>query len=77
LELEVEGVYAIVESLSTYRALDAVLFSTLLAIWEFVFQPSCAAYLNLIESWWKIPRSLAGKGRRFASWDEIVLSGWP
>jgi hypothetical protein len=33
--------------------------------WEFVFQPKYAAYLNLIEPWWKILRSLALKGKRF------------
>ena len=39
--------------------------------WEFVFQPTYAAYLNLIEPWWKILRSLALKGRRFATWEEM------
>ena len=39
--------------------------------WEFVFQPKYAAYLNLIEPWWKILRSLALKGRRFETWDEV------
>ena len=39
--------------------------------WEFVFQPKYAAYLNLIEPWWKVLRSLAPKGRRFEAWPEI------
>src|SRR4051794_23608106 len=39
--------------------------------WEFVFQPKYAAYLNLIERWWKVLRSLALKGRRFETWTEI------
>ena len=39
--------------------------------WEFVFQPEYAAYLNLIEPWWKVLRSLALKGRRFETWAEI------
>ncbi len=39
--------------------------------WEFVFQPTYAAYLNLIEPWWKILRSLALQGRRFATWEEV------
>ena len=39
--------------------------------WEFVFQPTYAAYLNLIEPWWKVLRSLALKGRRFETWEEI------
>jgi hypothetical protein len=38
---------------------------------EFGFQPRYAAYLNLIEPWWKILRSLALKGRRFESWEEV------
>jgi hypothetical protein len=37
-----------------------------------VFQPKYAAYLNLIEPWWKILRSLAFGGRRFETWAEIV-----
>ena len=39
--------------------------------WEMVFQPKYAAYLNLIEPWWKILRSLALAGRRFESWEEV------
>ncbi len=42
--------------------------------WEFVFQPTYAAYLNLIEPWWKVLRSLALKGRRFASWAEVCAA---
>ena len=30
-----------------------------------------AAYLNLIEPWWKVLHSLALKGRRFETWAEI------
>ena len=47
------------------------MFSLLQLRWEFVFQPRYAAYLNLIEPWWKVLRSLALKGRRFESWTEI------
>ncbi len=39
--------------------------------WEFVFPPMYAAYLNLIEPWWKILRSLALKGRCFATWEDL------
>jgi hypothetical protein len=39
--------------------------------WEFVFQPTYAAYLNLIELWWKVLRSLALKGRRFDTWEQV------
>jgi DDE superfamily endonuclease len=64
-------VYAIVDNLSTHRASDVLLFSLQHPRWEFVFQPRYAAYLNLIESWWKILRSLALKGRRFETWAEV------
>jgi hypothetical protein len=38
---------------------------------EFVFQPRCEAYLNLIEPWWKVLKSLALKSRRFETWDDV------
>ena len=69
--VEAERVYAIVDNLNTHRTTDVLLFSVSHPRWEFVFQPKYAAYLNLIEPWWKILRSLALKGRRFESWDEI------
>jgi DDE superfamily endonuclease len=68
---EVERVYAIQDNLSTHRAMDVLLWSLTHPRWEFVFQPKYAAYLNLLEAWWKILRSLAFKGRRFQSWAEI------
>lgn len=71
LDPTIEQVYAIVDNLSAHRATDVLLFSLAHPCWEFVFQPKYAAYLNLIEPWWKILRSLALKGRRFSSWEEI------
>jgi transposase len=68
---ETERVYAIVDNLNVHRATDVLLFSLAHPRWEFVFQPKYAAYLNLIEPWWKILRSLALKGRRFATWEEV------
>jgi transposase len=68
----IERVYALVDNLNVHRATDVLLFTLAHPRWEFVFQPKYAAYLNLIESWWKILRSLALKGRRFESWDEIA-----
>ncbi len=74
---EVGRIYAILDNLSAHRATDVLLFSLAHPRWEFVFQPVYAAYLNLIEPWWKVLRSLALKGRRFESWDEIerAISG--
>lgn len=66
-----ERVYAIVDNLNVHRATDVLLFALAHPRWEFVFQPKYAAYLNLIEPWWKVLRSLALKGRRFESWAEV------
>ena len=66
-----ERVYAVLDNLSTHRALDVLLWALQHPRWEFVFQPTYAAYLNLIEPWWKVLRSLALKGRRFESWEEV------
>ena len=54
-----EPVYAVVDNLNTHSALDVLLFNLAHPRWEFVFQPKYAAYLNLIEPWWKVLRSLA------------------
>ncbi len=77
---EVEGwvpgdagrIYAIVDNLAMHRAPDVLLFCLAHPRWEFVFQPKYAAYLNLIEPWWKTLRSLALKGRRFETWAEVA-----
>ena len=68
---EATQVYAVLDNLSTHRAQDVLLFSLAHPRWEFVFQPTYAAYLNLIEPWWKTLRSLALKGKRFETWAEI------
>jgi transposase len=68
---EAERVYVILDNLSAHHATDVLLFALGHPRWEFVFQPKYAAYLNLIEPWWKVLRSLALKGRRFETWDEL------
>lgn len=68
---EAERVYGILDNLDAHRATDVLLFALAHPRWEFVFQPTAAAYLNLIEPWWKILRSLALKGRRFETWEEV------
>src|SRR5262249_12095458 len=68
---EVARVYAILDNLSAHRATDVLLFALHHPRWEFVFQPKYAAYLNLLEPWWKVLRSLALKGRRFETWPEV------
>ena len=68
---EIDRVYAILDNLRAHRATDVLLFALAHPRWEFVFQPKYAAYLNLIEPWWKVLRSLALKGRRFETWAEV------
>ena len=71
LPADVERVYALLDNLNVHRAWDVLLFNLAHPRWEFVFQPTYAAYLNLIEPWWKILRSLAFKGRRFETWEQM------
>src|ERR671933_1080456 len=71
VDASVERVYAVLDNLNVHSAPDVLLFALLHPRWEFVFQPKYAAYLNLIEPWWKVLRSLALKGRRFEAWAEI------
>jgi hypothetical protein len=69
---DVERIYAILDNLNVHHCHDLLLFQLHPPRWEFVYQPTYAAYLNLIEPWWKVLRSLALKGRRFETWSEIV-----
>ena len=71
---EAERIYAILDNLDAHRATDVLLFSPAHPRREFVFQPKYAAYVNLIEPWWKVLRSLALKGRRFESREEVRVA---
>lgn len=71
LPVGVERIYAVLDNLSTHRAVDVLLFQLTHPRWKFVVQPTYAAYLNLIEPWWTILRSLALNGRRFENWADI------
>ena len=62
----------IVDNLSTHKTLDVLLWALAHPRVRFLFQPTYAPWLNLIEPWWKTLRSLALKGRCFLSVDEIV-----
>ena len=62
IEPGAERVYAVVDNLNIHGGMDVLLFALAHPRWEFVFQPKYAAYLNLIEPWWKVLRSLALKG---------------
>src|SRR3712207_3922459 len=63
IEPGAERVYAVIDNLNIHAGIDVLLFALAHPRWEFVFQPKYAAYLNLIEPWWKVLSSLALKGR--------------
>jgi hypothetical protein len=71
---DIERIYAILDNLDMHHCQDLLLFMVHHPRWEFVYQPIYAAYLNLIEPWWKLLRSLALQGRRFETWQEIVAA---
>jgi hypothetical protein len=68
---DVTRVYAALDNLAAHRTTDVLLFCLAHPRWEFVYQPSYAAYLNLIEPWWEVLRSLALKGQEFRTWSEV------
>jgi hypothetical protein len=74
VDASVERIYAILDNVEMHHCHDLLLFPVHHPRWEFVYQPSRAAYLNLIEPWWKVLRSLALKGRRFETWEEVVAA---
>lgn len=55
----------ILDNLSTHKTLDVLLWALAHPHVRFLFQPTYAPWLNLIEPWWKTLRSLALKGRCF------------
>ncbi len=71
---DIERIDAIMDNLRAHRATDVRLFSPAHPRWEFVVQPKYVLYLNRIEPWWKVLRSLALKGRRFETWDAICAA---
>jgi hypothetical protein len=56
----------ILDNLSTHKTLDVLLWALTHPRVHFLFQPTYAPWLNLIEPWWKTLRTLALKGRCFA-----------
>ena len=60
-----EELILILDNLSIHRSLDVQLWALAHKRVRFLFQPTYAPWLNLIEPWWKTLRSLALSGRRF------------
>ena len=61
----------IMDNLSIHKAMDVRLWAVTHERVRFLFQPTYAPWLNLIEPWWKTLRSLALNGRRFESATEV------
>ncbi len=55
----------ILDNLSIHRSLAVQLWALAHERVRFLFQPTYAPWLNLIEPWWKTLKSLALAGRRF------------
>jgi transposase len=62
----------ILDNLSTHKTLDVLLWALVHPRVRFLFQPTYAPWLNLIEPWWKTLRSLALKGRCFLNAEAIM-----
>lgn len=61
----------ILDNLSIHRSINVQLWALAHKRVRFLFQPTYAPWLNLIEPWWKTLRSLALAGRKFL--DEAAL----
>ena len=62
----------ILDNLSVHRSLEVRLWALAHERVRFLFQPTYAPWLNLIEPWWKTLRSLALNGRRFEGAKELT-----
>ena len=67
----VDRVSAVLDDRPAHRAPDVLLWALAHPRWEFVVQPTYAASLTLREPWWQGRRSLALKGRRCETWEQI------
>lgn len=71
-----ERLWIIEDNLSTHHSRDTRIA---LAAWpdiQILFLPKYACWLNLIEPWWKQLKSLALKGRKFETQDELETALW-
>lgn len=66
--------FLILDNLSIHRSLEVRLWAVTNPRARFLFQPTYAPWLNLIEPWWKTLRSLALKGFRFEGTEDIITA---
>ena len=62
----------IMDNLASHKTLDVRVWMVVHPRVRFLFQPTYAPWLNLIEPWWKTLPSLALKGRRFETAHDLV-----
>lgn len=67
-----KNILFILDNLSIHKTIDVLLWAVAHPHVRFLFQPTYAPWLNLIEPWWKTLRSLALKGRCFQGPAEII-----
>jgi transposase len=66
--------FLILDNLSIHRSLEVRLWAVANPRVRFLFQPTYAPWLNLIEPWWKTLRSLALNGFRFEAAKDIMTA---
>ena len=64
----------IMDNLPVHKTMDVRLWAFAHKRVRFLFQPTYAPWLNLIEPWWKTLRSLALAGHRFENTDDLRSS---
>ncbi len=64
----------ILDNLAVHKPLDVQLWALAHPQVRFLFQPTYAPWLNLIEPWWKTLRALALKGRAFTQSDQLTTA---
>lgn len=74
LPAELTSIVAILDNLGSHRSPDILFFLLTHPRWHFLFIPKRCAYLNLVEAWWKVLRSLALKGNRFENASELEIA---
>ena len=65
-------IIVILDNLSVHRSMEVQLWALAHERVWFLFQPTYAPWLNLIEPWWKTLRSLALNGRRFEGATDLI-----
>jgi hypothetical protein len=62
----------IMDNLSVHKTLEVRLWALAHERVRFLFQPTYAPWLNLIEPWWKTLRAYALRGRTFGSVEQLM-----